>query len=360
VTRRIGLVPLLIVLFAVGCGKKGPPLPPLVLLPAQPHDFAAARRGSTVAIQFLMPSANTDGSTPADLTRVDVYAMTGLSTLTAEEIMRRGTKVGSIPANPPRDPDVPDDEQPKDEDKPAGGIDQGGMASLVETVAIDSADTSDLRSYLAVGVNKRGRRGPISPRVLVPLVPAPTPPSQPMLTYDETSVTIAWSASEGEEPVAGFHVYGVGETETRLTQAPTKERQLTDSKITWDVERCYVVRAVAIVEGANIESDASPRACLTPKDTFPPVAPTGLQGVPGTRSIDLIWNPNDEADLAGYLVLRAIAPATTLEAITPEPLQDTTFRDTVPAGARVTYAVQAVDKAGNVGEMSARIEETAR
>ena len=34
--------------------------------------------------------------------------------------------------------------------------------------------------------------------------------------------------------------------------------------------------------------------------------------------------------------------------------------DTVPSGARVTYAVQAVDKAGNRSRPSASIAETAR
>ena len=41
------------------------------------------------------------------------------------------------------------------------------------------------------------------------------------------------------------------------------------------------------------------------------------------------------------------APGTELVPVTPAPIPDTNFRDTVPSGARVTYAVQAVDKAGN-------------
>ena len=46
--------------------------------------------------------------------------------------------------------------------------------------------------------------------------------------------------------------------------------------------------------------------------------------------------------------------------ITPQPIQETTFRDAVPTGTRVTYAIEAVDKAGNVSAMSETTEETAR
>ena len=59
-------------------------------------------------------------------------------------------------------------------------------------------------------------------------------------------------------------------------------------------------------------------------------------------------------------MLRGIAPAETLERVTPAPIQDARFTDAVKPGVRYVYAVQAVDKAGNVGRASNRVEETAR
>src|SRR5207237_6098063 len=73
-----------------GCGKKGPPLPPLVKVPAPPADFVAVRRGSEVDVQFIVPGANSDGTRPANVERVDVYAFTGPAALPAEQ----GCKVG--------------------------------------------------------------------------------------------------------------------------------------------------------------------------------------------------------------------------------------------------------------------------
>src|SRR5262249_23956089 len=50
----------LIVVISIACGQKGPPLPPLVLTPAPP-EVTADRRGSTIEIEFTVPSATADG-----------------------------------------------------------------------------------------------------------------------------------------------------------------------------------------------------------------------------------------------------------------------------------------------------------
>jgi hypothetical protein len=46
--------------------------------------------------------------------------------------------------------------------------------------------------------------------------------------------------------------------------------------------------------------------------------------------------------------------------VTPGPVAETTYRDQASPGTRVAYAVQAVDKAGNVSAPSATVEETSR
>ncbi len=91
------------------------------------------------------------------------------------------------------------------------------------------------------------------------------------------------------------------------------------------------------------------------------MAPKDLNVVPGQGYVSLIWQPNTERDLAGYIVLRGPAPGDTLEPITPAPIADTAFQDNnVPAGVRYVYAVRAVDKAGNLSPMSNRQEVGAR
>jgi len=85
-----------------------------------------------------------------------------------------------------------------------------------------------------------------------------------------------------------------------------------------------------------------------------------LQAISGEGRVDLIWEPSNEKDLAGYVVLRGGSPTDKLEPITPVPIQVPTFTDTVQAGVRFWYAVQAIDKAGNVSPLSDRKNEAAR
>ncbi len=91
------------------------------------------------------------------------------------------------------------------------------------------------------------------------------------------------------------------------------------------------------------------------------IFPTNRALVANAGAISLIWDPNSEKDLDGYLVLRADPSSGTLQAVTREPIHQTTFNDTTAKpGVRYVYAIVAVDKAGNVSAQSNRIEETAR
>jgi hypothetical protein len=237
---------------------------------------------------------------------------------------------------------------------------------------------------VGVGISTSGRKGRFSKRVAVPLAPAPPPPSSPVITYTETTITVAWMTSSSpapspggaaaqdqdgavlpsrplgpSRPPLGYNVYDSA-TGARLTTAPVTELRFADSRIVWGEERCYVVRAVDQVGGLSVESDAPAPQCTKLVDTFAPAAPKDLKALSTEGVISLIWEANSEADLAGYLILRAPAPAEQLVPIVPAPVPETSFNDTVPAGVRYIYAVEAVDKAGNVSAPSNRIEETAR
>lgn len=411
---------LLAVACLMACGKKGPPLPPLVKLPLAPVDLNAARQGDTVALQFTVPSVNTDNTRPANVERVDVYAATGAEKLTDREFLARGARVGSVAVKAPRNPDdTVEPGEPVEDIEPLEGLglDQGVVARLAErltpaALARASGDASadrksprtapplaeqegpllgvwmeplPSRTYVAVGINKRGRKGPVSGRVTVTLLPPPAAPATPTLTYTEAEVIVAWpplardrSAADDEvlpsrpvgepAPVVAYNVYGVtpasGSTpsaETLLTKAAVAAAPFKDPRITWNETRCYAVRAVESFNGLKVESDEQAPACVTLTDTFGPGVPRGLTAVASEGAISLIWEANEEKDLDGYLVLRGGGAAgADLAPLTPSPIHETNFRDAVQAGTRFTYAVQAVDKAGNHSANSSPVEETAR
>ena len=420
------LVPAVLVLGVVlgltACGRKGPPLPPFVRVPAAPADMKVARRADAVELQFTVPTANTDGTRPANVERIDVYGFAGPD-IQDEELRKLGRlKVATVMVKAPRDPDatVEPDEPAADMDPLGGaGLDQGAVARVqldMNTVSLVAPDLAKKRSrtqviddgkarpllgppaavasltLVGVGVSKSGRAGAMSPRMHVPLVPPPPPPSSPQISYDATAITVTWSAHdaaphESDEaapalsarpiwfpaPEIGYFVYEVAPpsaesdsaprepkpADTRLSESPVNATEYVDHRIVWGTERCYVVRSVETIGGQALESDASAPACEKLVDTFPPAAPTGLVAVAGERVINLIWEPNSERDLAGYIVLRGTSPDT-LQPIMTSPMQETIFRDGVPAGAHYFYAVKAVDKAGNGSAASDPDQATAR
>lgn len=394
--------------FLVGCGKKGPPLPPLVKLPTPPTNVVASRRADTVDLQFTVPVTNTDNSRPANVTRVDVYALTGAAAVSNADLLKRGVRVGSVVVKAPRDPNLTTDpDEPEDEsfDPPEGkGLDQGAVARVQETLSASafeappaappargakpasaatdtgpllgpSAASALVRNYLAVAVAKNGRNGPVSARVAVPLVSPPAAPQAPGVTFDENAVTVMWAADAQDAgpgvlpsrplvPTSVRTAYQVYETpDTKLTAAPIADASFSDARMAWGARRCYAVRTVQTVGTLTVESASSPATCITLVDTFPPVAPRDLKSIGTEGAISLIWEANGEKDLGGYVVLRGLASAglqPAMTAITPEPIHDTTFRDAVEAGIRYLYEVRAVDTAGNVSQSSNRVEEAAR
>jgi len=415
----------LIVAPIIACGVKGPPQPPLVRLPAPPGDLVAERRADRVEIRFVVPGENTDGSRPANIERVDVYALTGPSDVSDELLLKRGVLVASVQVKAPRDPDdtVNPGDPIGDAEPPEGpGLDQSATAQVYEDLAAEAMQPADLRdpprtkadmdgpmpltgppsvlsrTFVGVGVSTRGRLGTMSRRAVVTMLPAPLAPPQPDVTYDEKSITVMWTTADAGTPTAapgpgvlpartfgmgtpmiGYHVYDVtppsarsdaapapdsskpdAPAGARLTEMPVPKGPFVDTRIEWGAARCYTVRVVRTFNGLPVEGDAASPRCTTLTDTFAPAAPTGVTPIPSEGAITLIWNPNTEPDLAGYIVLRSPAAAVALSPLTPAPVQLTTLRDAAASGARFFYAVQAIDKAGNVSPASVRVDEAAR
>jgi hypothetical protein len=124
VRARRGLF-VLIVLVGASCGRKGPPLPPLRPLPNVVAGVSARRVGDRIELRFVLPANNQDGSTPAALGRVEVYARSvpeGSPAPTSEQLIDKQNLVGSVSVRPPESdkPLKPGTEPPQD-DRPAAG-----------------------------------------------------------------------------------------------------------------------------------------------------------------------------------------------------------------------------------------------
>ena len=266
------------------------------------------------------------------------------------------------------------------------------------------------RFYIAIPFSQRGRPGPPGKQVAVAFTPLPGPPTDVRATYDATAVSLAWEPSGGllgflldralpretapldvvepagtmDSPVTDvstgpttYQVYREAVPATRAlaadARAPSWGARLpvamhatlvsatsTTDAVEFGLERCYTVRA----QRGSVLSESSPRVCITPTDRFPPAPPVGLAAVPSEGAINLIWEPNAESDLGGYLVLRRGPGDAALRQLTSVPISGARYRDdTVESGTRYTYAAVAVDTQlprPNASPPSAAVDEVAR
>ena len=217
---------------AVGCGMRGPPLPPLVFVPAMVTSLEIQRFDDDVFIRFEVPAENTDGSEPVDLERVDVYALTThpdpeqpVRQVPLADWRDHSTIVATIPvvaAAPDASPDVdsetalPDAVQPGDEVTLVEVLTPDAVLPVViESATADEADAEGpelddvvtaaplvvpppppppRRTYLAIGVSTSGRESSPSQRVSVTLAEPTSAPSAPTVTYTETELLVEWVA----------------------------------------------------------------------------------------------------------------------------------------------------------------------
>jgi hypothetical protein len=248
ISRTRLLLLLCAVAVAPACGKKGPPLAPLLKVATAPGEVAVRRVGGAARIQFRVPTANTDGTTPADIRRVEVYGFTGEAPTTPAEVVKSGTLVATVPVRLPPEPVEPaaktkprggakaSTARPEPPPKPAAprpprppasmavGFDQGDLIAVTEElgpaqavevevkrrgktptpvvsedpwqpVLLPPVPKGGVRLYYVVSVNHKGQRGTFTTPQPVALTPPPATPLELHAGYDASAVTISWAAS---------------------------------------------------------------------------------------------------------------------------------------------------------------------
>lgn len=455
----------------VGCGKKGPPLTPVVRVPDAVTALAARRVGNDVYVTMTLPARNIDGSMPASLARVDIYGATSLTPPSRARFLEIATRVASVPVQRAPDPERPGEVLPAQD--PASGAVQGAAITLRD--ALDAADltprqlrvldserrqaaqtrvtplvqpTVPRRFYMAIPIAHDERPGPPSAVAELPLTQLPEPPGSLRAEITATGVALSWepaggligwwldqgvapevppfatptaapvepavpvSAAPAVPPAPGAAASTAtaaavpsaalpAEVSAALPPGPTLYNVYREiapdplvlppaggGAVIWDERapapvnpapqpalgfadavpsderlRCYVVRSVRGAAAQRVEGAPSNRVCVMPIDASPPETPTGLQAIAAEGAITLIWEPNVEEDLGGYLVLRRDEAGDTLQPLTPAPINEARFIDrTVTPGMRYTYEVRAVDSRIPLPNVSASAEvsETAR
>jgi hypothetical protein len=384
-------IPLLVVaaatvLISAGCASPGEPSARKPPIPEAVSNLAVSQYGNGVLLTFTVPQDSLAGTPLEHAPTVELYR-------DFEPVPAAGEFHPIAPKHATLLTTIPSDLVPQ-------YTRRGQFRYLVHLDAAQfTAHPNSITVYLVrTRVSAKKLSAPSNPAALR-VYPAPKAVADLQGKVTPTAVVLTWTAPQRTPvgPVPPVENYRIFRGEAReqpnspagsqQEQAPPEQTLLpgavlprpalqtplvkigesvsarfNDTNVEFGKTYVYSVRSVIDESGKPVESADSNLLSITPRDIFPPAAPTGLIGIfiPASSGVaahvDLSWAVSAETDLAGYHVYRSEQAGilgTTLDAkllLTPA------FRDmNIHSGSRYFYSVTAVDRSGNESQPSAAV-----
>ena len=317
-------LPVLAALLLVSCGYPGDPLPPALNRPSRVTDLAVLERGSNLFVVFTMPEKTTEGlpiATPPDI-ELRVGAV-------GDRFVESEWVSGSHR--------VPPDALHQENGRVEARIPAEKFYGRTVVIAV--------RLH-----GPKGREVGWSNLELVNVLPALPKPEGLSATDVSGGVGLAWRVAT---PAVEFRIFRRPKADKEWAfLGLSSQANYTDSTVEYGREYEYFVQSGQKSAEKYAESELSDTLAFKPVDRFAPAPPTGLVAIPGTKTIELVWNRSPEADWALYRVYRG-------NVLLADAIQAASFgdKDVVP-GAKHTYQVTSVDTAGNESTRSVAVDAT--
>lgn len=341
-------------LFSIGCGKRKPPLPPVEKV-SQKVEITGFQRGNRILLFWTMAARNASDTSVLSIRRADIYRLTeranSTSTFSEEEFASRSTLIATIP------------------------ISDGDFArkQMSFTDKLDFAGQSARIRYAIRFANASGQKAGFSNFLVIePTAKVAESPNELNLKVTQNAILLQWRIPtqniDESTPanILGFNIYRLEDAKNAqkiLNNSPITNNEFADKFFEFDTSYTYFLRTVSLgADGEPIESTDSNIIKIVPKDTFPPNPPSAVTIAASPNTISIFFATNTETDIAGYKIYRSMdsaQPKSTWALLTPQLLLTNTFQDTnVESGKTYFYYLTAVDKFGNISELSEVVSET--
>jgi len=343
--------------FLTGCASPSEPLERKPVVAQKISDLRAVQTGNDVVLHFTLPTETVDRRPLDQPLSIEIYR--GIGAPGAES----GTHIALLATIPTAELDQYASQgqiryvDALNAEDFLGHDDIAGISYCIRTRASAkrASDSSNV-AYLQI----RPAFQPIAD------LQAQLTPSAILLSWTPAVKTLTGSTP----PVASYRIYRGELTPSAAGNAEAPEPPLArigetespgfpDAQFEFGRSYVYSVRSIAGSGSEALESSDSNLVTITPRDTFPPAAPTGLVLVLVPKQAEtathfaLSWAISPETDVAGYNVYRTEQAGGTGERLNSQLLLTPAFRDmNVQPGRRYFYTVTAVDRSGNESPVS--------
>lgn len=317
-----------------GCGRKTPPLPPIIEVPETTTDLSVHQEAGEIVLTWSFPALTRSGHQLTDLQRVEVWrlelppgqeAMVGGpqgEELRRQLMVSRGHLLAKL------------------EGESLERATRGSTLRFTDPVPPTAVGTTPSTFWYAV----RSRRRDGTPSALSNIVswqPKAVPRKATGLRVEPgpSGILLTWDAEEGVTYVVERRGEASAEWEI-IAPLDLKEPSFTDRTARQEERWRYRVRYLAMAT-AGPPSD---EVAMLYRDLYPPPAVTGLLCLPEEHAVRLEWDPSPESGVI-YKVFRRKGAGQW--AHLAERQETPEFVDEKPPAGDLEYAVRAVDSRGN-------------
>jgi hypothetical protein len=358
------------------CGKKGPPQPPVRVMPPAPGPVKARQVGRDVWLTADVPNKRTDGSPLSPNAVLRVLRLRPPESLRpgvvsdrylVQQFEKQATEVATLTGTTLEPVRTESHLHFVDHDPAPAPASAAPPASAAAPAKPRPPGPASIRFLYGLQmVDGKTSRSPIRPPAYIEWVNPPAVPHDVRAEVAEGEVRLSWTptAAAGTGAPGHYNIYrreasAARDPDAPLNPKPVQEPQYVDRSFHYDVDYLYTIRSVLDAPSGRCESDADPPVAVRPHDVFAPMAPSGLAVAAEGGVIKLYWFPNAEPDLAGYRIYRRAEGETEASRVGEVGAAETSWVDNgASPGVRYHYAVTAIDSATPVNE-SPRSEERA-
>ncbi|HVN30928.1 MAG TPA: fibronectin type III domain-containing protein [Thermoanaerobaculaceae bacterium] len=333
--RRPWRLPLALMFVALAaCGRKLPPLPPIIEVPETTTNLTAYQDGTEVVLSWSYPQLTRGGQPLTDLARVEVWRL---------EVPPGQEQVGTGPQG--------------EELRHQLMLGRGTLAARLEGPSLQAATRGSSLTYrdalpaMPTGTSLptlwyavRSRRKDGTPSALSNIVswePRPVPPTPTGLQAkpQANGIALCWDEVPGfgyvverrASPEAAWEVISpLGIDQPSFLDTTAQQER------TWSYRVRSFLKLAASAPSAELE--------VPYPDVYPPERLTSFICLPEPGQVQLRWEPSLEPNVT-YKVFRRQGEGGW--AHLEEAFKGTEYIDTSPAAGDLEYAVKVVDAAGN-------------